>query len=406
MSGGRVILSAYYFPPENTSGVQRASRFHRYLPEHEWQVYPLCARPEQESGLLPGVRYVPDDATRAAGAGRGEKLARWAERILPYHERAPWAAHAVAAGEQILREHGRCSIISTSPPVGSHLVAWRLKQKHGIPWVADFRDPILGNPGRPRKWARAYDAWLQERIVANADAVVCVTDAVAAEWKKRYPSHAAKIHVIWNGFDPAAGFGPKPIPPRSKRVLLHAGVLYRQRHPKSLLNSLDRLVQSGRLSPDRFTLRFLGWLQGEEEFFSIPAVQRLREAGCLDIAGNLPRAEAMDEIATADWLFLIDIVNLDGSGYTVPAKIFDYLLTGRPVLCMTDPGSPVDRILKGSGVPFECVYHEDPEPTIDEKVCRLLTGTPETVRPSEWFFSEFDGARQAGKLAAILNSLG
>lgn len=112
----------------------------------------------------------------------------------------------------------------------------------------------------------------------------------------------------------------------------------------------------------------------------------------------------MREIATADSLFLIDIVNNSKVGYTVPAKLYDYLLTGRPILSITDPGSPVDRILAQSGVPYACLYHADSPGTLDGKLHGFFSLSSTPVTPSPWFFENFDGRLQARAIGAMLEA--
>jgi len=113
----------------------------------------------------------------------------------------------------------------------------------------------------------------------------------------------------------------------------------------------------------------------------------------------------MREIATADFLLLIDIVNLSNTGYTVPAKIYDYILVGRPILALTDRDSPVDRILQQAGIHYACLYHTDTEGEIDRKLAAFLNLADDPRSPSAWFLENFDGQRQAGHLAALLDAL-
>jgi len=402
----RAILFAYYYLPENTSGVQRACRIARYLPENGYQTHVICSSHQGADPSLRFVRHVPDDTSKAGGAGRVQRWYELLQRILPYDERLPWVPHAVQAARELLSQGPVDAVISTSPPVASHLAAWRLKRKHpDLTWMADFRDPILGNPGRARGWPDPYDRWLQESIFSAADAVVAVTDAVAEKWRGDYPRLASKIHVVWNGFDPGDGFRALPLPPRSHRVLLHAGVLYWQRHPTNVLLSLDRLMSAGRIDPSSVRLRFLGTVQKWEDLAALPPVQRLMEKGCIELIPKVPREEAMREIATADMLFLIDITNNENLGYTVPAKIFDYLLTGRPLLAITSPDGPVQRILDGSGVPQVSVYHQDSPEQVDAKLMQFFSLPSTPVTPSRWFFETFDGQRQAASIAALLDNL-
>jgi len=404
LSKRKVILFAYYYLPDNTSGVQRAVRMARYLPEHGYDTLVIASSHAGAGPVAPGVCHVPTAGDRARSYQAA--LARFAQRIVPYNERLEWVPHAIRPAKRVISGGDVGALISTSPPLASHFAALLIKMRYGLKWIADFRDPLVGNPGRPRDWAKPYDAWLERLIFRNADAAIAVTDAVAEEWRRRYPRWATKFHVIWNGFDPEGSFGPEPLPQRSYRAISHIGVLYSQRHPTALVDSLARLVSNGLVAPHTFRLRFIGPIQEQEIFTAHFSTAALIANGCLEIRGQLiPRAEAMHEIATADFLLLIDIVNLSNAGYTVPAKLYDYILAGRPILAITARNSPVDRILTNCGILNALLYHDDPAEVLDRKLVDFLKLPTEPLTPSAWFLERFDGRRQAALLAALLEQV-
>ena len=113
--------------------------------------------------------------------------------------------------------------------------------------------------------------------------------------------------------------------------------------------------------------------------------------------------QALKLMAESDYLMLLDIQ--DGQGYTVPSKLFEYVRTGRPILTVTQPGSPVERILSRSGIPHVFVYPNDPEDTVCRKVQELFELPSDYVKPSDWFLDTFDGRRQTGALASLLASI-
>ena len=109
-------------------------------------------------------------------------------------------------------------------------------------------------------------------------------------------------------------------------------------------------------------------------------------------------------MAEAEYLLLLD-GNALNKGHAVPAKLFEYIRSGRTILAITARNSPVDRILAQSGIPNACVYHDDQPERVDAEVLRLFHLTSEPASPSEWFLSQFDGRRQTEALASILNSV-
>jgi hypothetical protein len=105
-----------------------------------------------------------------------------------------------------------------------------------------------------------------------------------------------------------------------------------------------------------------------------------------------------------DYLLLLDI-NDRNLGLQVPAKVFDYVRIGRPILAYTPNGSPLAGILMKSGVPHQIIYTDSPEPVRDEKLMALLRLSSEPVQPSPWFLEQFDASRQTSTLVDILESL-
>src|SRR5215469_6548746 len=395
------ILLAYYFPPDNTYGVQRAVRIAKYLPKAAIDVSVIASSHAGVAAAPYQADHVPNPQLHAA---RYQELAAHAmQKVVPYNERLEWVPHALKAGARLMEIQRIKAVISTSPPVATHIVAAFLKARYGVRWIADFRDPLYGNPGRARRWAKAYDLALERGIFRAADQVVAVTDAVCEEWRARYPRWSHKMHAIWNGFDPEERLSPLPIPPREERILAHIGVLYSQRHPYALVTALDRLIATGRLNPRTFRLCFLGPIQERERFESHQATASLRRHGCLEIRNELvPRAEANQVIATSDSLLLIDIVNLSHAAYTVPAKINDYFLRGRPPPPPPGRKARVTRILWESAVPHFSLYHPNGGPDLEAKLLRFFQLPADPVAPSAWFLENFDGRRQAGRFAELI----
>jgi hypothetical protein len=106
----------------------------------------------------------------------------------------------------------------------------------------------------------------------------------------------------------------------------------------------------------------------------------------------------------ADQLLLADN-NDSGIGQTVPAKLFEYVRVGRPILALTTAGSPVERILTGSGVPFVGLAPQMSEPAIDARMIEFLDMPSDPVQVSARFSSEFDGRKQAETLARLIDAM-
>ena len=81
------------------------------------------------------------------------------------------------------------------------MIAAELSRRSGLPWVADFRDPITheGFPGNPETWRRYRQ--IEVNVMARASASIFTTQSAASEFRARYPEVAHRIRVIENGYD-------------------------------------------------------------------------------------------------------------------------------------------------------------------------------------------------------------
>jgi glycosyltransferase involved in cell wall biosynthesis len=278
-----------------------------------------------------------------------------------------------------------------------------LKARYGIRWIADFRDPLVGNPFRKRRGrvSGVLDRVLQSWVFRHADALIASTDATLELWHKQAPKYRKKMHLIWNGFDPEDALEAVPLPKRNYKLLVHSGTIYGPRHPGALLSSLHRLIRKGLLSSDKFVFQLVGAM--EEGWSRDPKqTEELVRLGCLKYdERRVSTEEARQAIVSADALVLLDN-HTEGPAVQLPAKIFDYVRLGRPILAITTPSSPVDRLLARSGILHTALYSEDGADDVDRKVLHFMSLPSQPVVASEWFWKEFSAIRQTGELASLV----
>lgn len=407
-SKGGVLIIAHAFPPENLVGALRPYRFFKYLPKFGYTTHVVTAS-DQDPGNTPDRVHHSIDPLR-----QGSGLARVGRACMEYLYPGTgpvlgWVPRAYATASRVLRTAPISVILSSSPPSSVHLTAFWLKQRNpGLKWVADFRDPMKGNPVGPTGISstllRIGDSWVEPLIFRHADLLIANTDTTAKMWQGSYPEGRHKITYIWNGFDPDETIGPAALQERDYRVLAHVGEIYGGRHPGILLASLLRLIEGGRLDPNRLRVRLIGPLDRD----TIPREDILDELiarGCVAVEVGTPSPqEAAQSMMEAHLLLLIDWVG-KSSGLQVPSKLYPYLRIGRPILAITRKDSPVARILASSGVPFVALYPDDSYDAVDEKVLAFVKLSSEPTTASEWFWQTFDVERQAQQLAQLLDRL-
>ena len=409
----RVLMVAYHFPPlAGSSGIQRTLRFVQQLPALGWQPLVLSADTR-------AYEYTSDDllselppalpVRRAFALDTGRHLQIGGHHLLSMalpDRWQTWRHDGVRQGMQMIKEFKPDLIWSTYPIATAHLIGHGLAKRSGLPWVADFRDPML-HEGFPSHQARRDSFGRVEKLVfERARQVVVTTPGTQSLYRERFPHMSERISVLANGFDEdsfvVASQHSVPIDTRRDRplVLLHSGVVYpSERDPTQLFQALARLQRAGRLSPDQLRLRFRGSLHDE-------VVRRCAmEQGALDfieLAEELPYKEALAEMMSVDGLLLLQAANCN---LQIPAKFYEYLRAGRPVLGLTDLQGDTANVLRSAG--FETVLPLDQADVIEAELPAWLDRLREgTLRmPDARTIMQASRISRTHELAALFDGL-
>lgn len=368
----RALMVAFHFPPQaGSSGILRTLNFVRYLPKSAWQPVVLTAHPRAyENTSEDLLKVIPEGVEVVRGfaldAVRHMSLKGKYPQWLALPDRwASWWLGGVNAGLKAIREKRIDLIWSTYPIATSHMIAATLAKKSGLPWVADFRDPMVGNPSNQfselrRKFVDRFEA----RIMNEAACCIFTTERAAEKYRKNYPFAASKCHVIENGYDETAFIGAKSSRcgvPNDSLFLLHSGVIYPgDRDPTAFFKAIAALISSGDLDMAKLRIRFRAPAHGDE-VMAIAQAQGV--ADVIEIAPPVPYRDAIAEILAADLLLVFQ-----GSTFNaqIPAKIYEYLRAARPIFGVVDTsGDTASRLRQFSATAVASIT--DP----DEIRCRL-----------------------------------
>ena len=243
------------------------------------------------------------------------------------------------------------AIFSTFPIATAHLIARSLARRSGLPWMADFRDNMTDAefPRDPRTWR--YNRKLEASCVRECTKALFTTPGALQMYAERYAElPSSRWAVIENGFDEEnfrdaeAGFEPKPLGAPGQLTLVHSGVLYpEERDPRPLFAALARLKADGTLSAA--TLQLLLRATGSDAHYA----PQLKEFGIADIVKLVPPVdyrEALREMLAADGLLLMQAAMCN---HQIPAKLYEYLRAGKPVLALTDAAGNTAAALRAAG---------------------------------------------------------
>jgi len=407
-------MVAFHFPPAAaSSGIQRTLRFVQHLPSFGWQPVVLTAHArahERTNAALladvpPGVQVVP---TFALDAARHLAIKGRYPGFLARPDRwRSWQYGAVSAGLRLLRSERFDALWSTYPIATSHNIAAALHARTGVPWVADFRDPMAqdGYPSDPVTWQQ-FKA-IEQHAIEHAARSVFTTPGAAQMYAERYPgAAAARIAVIENGYDEETfaasqtlpGLGEPLVP--GALTLLHSGVVYpSERDPTQLIQALALLKADAVIQPSTFRMRFRA--SGHDALIARLA-QDHGVSDVVELCAPVPYKEALGEMLRADALVVMQASNCNAQ---VPAKLYEYLRAQRPIIALTDPVGDTAQVVQRSGI--ESVAPLDSAPEIARLLARFIGDAASRARSIASSDAVAQASRRArtAELAALLNAL-
>ncbi|WP_051321829.1 glycosyltransferase family 4 protein [Alicyclobacillus contaminans] len=380
----RILMVTYAFPPMGGIAVQRPLKFVQHLPRFGWepmvlttkdaysatmdesllQAVPAGTRIERIANPLSrlqraSVQWNGDAPSANAAAGmpprhgprawlRGGLKALKSALLIP-DEYVWWAISAARHARSLVQYAGIDCVYTTSGPNSTHLVGLLLKQWTGVTWIADFRDPWVGNLHyHHRGLTDAVHRWMERKVMQRADVLMTVTEAFRDQFVETYPHTREKWQVIRNGADPMdfpavqrsaddAAPGQRPL------TIFYAGILYERRSPEPFLRALAQAIADGRLSKADIRVEFAGIFDYPGKRANAELVEQLQLQGLVHVHGYLPRTETLKRMQTADVLLLIGDTGPRSSDY-VPGKLYEYLFANRPMLALVEEGEAANLV--------------------------------------------------------------
>ncbi len=364
MTRPRLLLVTYHFPPSAGSAVHRAIALARYLPENGWDVSVvsptrLATEPE-DPGLLARVPRETKIIRRPYPVGL---VGRAMGRFGNYN---PWLPSAWRGVREAI-ERQRPDIIKTSGPPGAvHMLGYLAKQVYGVPWLASFRDPwvtastVYGGSGLQRQ----IDLMAERRTMRHADLICLNTPTNLALLQEAYPRSADRMFFLTNGLDPSNfdAIPPQatPRPRGSGLTLLHTGSIYAGRDPRPLFTALRQIRET---HPDVGPVRLKLIGRHNECGFDLPAeVHRYGVSDLVEIIEHVSYREVLAAMQQADMLVVLHTAGARG---VIPAKLYEYLGTGKPILAMADANADIAWVLRLTDVTHRMAGLADPQALVD-----------------------------------------
>ena len=382
----RVLIITYYWPPSGGSGVQRWLKMSKYLPEYGWQpvIYTaLDAEYPVEDRTL--ERDIPAEAEvikrkivepytfykrflgikneqkiKVGFINEGERKQGWKENLSLWvrgnlfipDARCWWIKPSVRYLKKYLKEHPVDAIISTGPPHSMHLIALKLHKALDIPWIADFRDPWTEidfyQDLKLTRWGDRKHHRLEKQVLTEADKVVTI-GWDAAKGLEALGAHS--VQTITNGYDDEPINGTS-ITLSERFTISHIGALGASRNAIHFWEALGELTKSDLQFRNDLSIRLIGQVD-------ISATETIKINGLMDNTELIPYIphEEISKMQMESQVLLLLINNTPNAKGILTGKLFEYLSSGRPILCIGPEDGDAAHIIgetkAGATVGFE-----------------------------------------------------
>jgi glycosyltransferase involved in cell wall biosynthesis len=379
----KVLIITYYWPPAGGPGVQRWLKFVKYLPD--FNIHPVVYIPENptypiiDKGLL---QELPKEVTilknriiepyawasvfskkNTKGISSGiipnqkkqnllQKIFLWIRgNIFIPDARILWVKPSVKYLSKCIKENGIETIITSGPPHSLHLIGLKLKEKHNLQWLADFRDPwtTIGyhKTLKLSTFAAKKHKNLEHHVLNTADNIIVTSPTT----KKEFQMITSKpIAVITNGFDE---LNLDKVILDEKFTLAHIGSFLSERNPKILWESLRELLYEIPEFKKHLQLKLIGKISQE----ILESLMEFNLDLYINNVGYLSHQEAVKEQKKSQVLLLIEIDSEDTKGI-IPGKLFEYMVSERPIIGIGPKGSDFAEIIQENRCGIFCNYQE------------------------------------------------
>jgi len=369
----KILIITYYWPPSGGAGVQRWLKFSKYLPEFGYQPVVLtvddamASYAQTDYSLLQEVRpetqvhrtrtFEPYNLYRKLSGKKEipyggfsnqkkvtvfEKLSRLirGNLFLPDPRRG-WNHYALKKALELIQQEGIEVVVTSGPPHSTHLIGKSIKEKTGIRWIADFRDPWTDiyyyKELYHSKLATWYDKITERKVLVHADKIITVSGEVGKLLLRKIPGSTGKIAVIPNGYD-ETDFDKITLLFNKVFTITYTGTIAVNYRIEQFIEAIYRLPEGVK---NELRIRFVGNVP--DEILRLFELKNLTPL--VEVLGYIPHERAVAEMVNASLLLLAIPDSPDNKGI-VTGKFFEYLAARRPILAIGPKGGDVDRMVR------------------------------------------------------------
>lgn len=376
----RALLITYYWPPAGGSGVQRWLYFTKYLmemglemviytpenPEYALVDQNLAAEVPNDLEVIKTKIIEPNQILAKIKGSKKQESAGFLnpnpgflERQLQFiranyfipDARQLWVKPSIDFLTDYLVKNPVDVVISSGPPHSMHLIGLALKEKVGLKWIADFRDPWLDidyfHQLPLTKKSKKKHAALEMEVAKKADLILVVGKSM----KEYYAQFNKNTEVISNGFV----FKNSNIDAQldTSFSLTHVGLMNADRNPEMLWEVLGELL----IEDEEFAKDLSINLIGKVDVRVKEQIKKNKLEKLTTYVDYLPHDEVIKSQNSAQVL-LLPVNQVPFAKGIITGKVFEYLQSSRPILAIAPKGGDLAEIIDETQSGVVVDFHE------------------------------------------------
>ncbi len=363
----KVLFIAYLFPPVAGGGVQRSSKFVKYLPHFGWKPIVLTVKEpydfytdeelfseiKENCNIYRTLSIEPmkwvrkilkrsskrrieikkESEIKIKKSLKPEFLVRLKTYLFIPDNEILWLPFAVWRGWRIIKKEKPSIIYSTSSPYTDHLIALILKKITRLPWLADFRDFWVDRANFPANcWRLFIDRKLESKVLKNADHITTSSPLITARFKELYPANS--YTTITNGYDEDDFSETENLePPEDELRITYTGIFNREQDPQKFFSAVNNLIDQNEQFKSKVKLRFIGQLDNPGDFENLNSLKELGLDKYSEIISYQPHQQVIKEMCNSSALLLL-VGEYPHSEGVYTGKIFEYVRSKRPIFAV------------------------------------------------------------------------
>lgn len=402
-----ILYIAYFFPPLGGSGVQRTLKFVKYLPMYD--KLPIVVTVKEGHNFAYDeemIKEVPKSVKiYRSDSGESLWLRKQIERVnkfvvsiksrrtikndkeiktvdkvdveekdlpssmtikdkifryLEYNYYVPdtkirWYKNAINdIINRVLEREEIDLIFSTSYPYTDHLIALEIKKRTNKPWVVDLRDPWVGNKfiyDRYNEKRKEKEIKLEAEVIKYADKVINVTENITNMYIERYPEYKDKFITITNGFDINDKVEEKM---ESKKFIInYSGIIVDGQSPEVFLKVIEELVKENSDFKNDLLVKFTGTIVNKYKCL----LDNEDIKSNIEVNGYAAHNVVLKDMKKAS-INLVILPDTEESKGIYTGKIFDYILSEKPILGIMPLGGVASELINSKKIGVAVDYND------------------------------------------------